>query len=142
MVPTSSIRSSYTRPGAVSGAVTMGVIRAVVDDFYGRVRRDLMLGPVFAAHIDDWEPHLKKMYGFWSTVLLGDRQYTGNPFEKHQAVPELSAAHFERWLDLFAKTLETYCSEADKAAWEGTARRMGFAMASRLGFGEHAELLP
>ena len=30
----------------------------------------------------------------------------------------------------------------DKAAWEATARRMGFAMASRLGFGDHNELLP
>ena len=142
MVPTSSIRPSYSRPGAVSGAIDMEVIRAVVDDFYERVREDPMLEPVFAAHIHDWAPHLKKMYGFWSTVLLGDRQYTGNPFEKHQAVSELSAGHFERWLDLFATTLETHCSEADKAAWEATARRMGFAMASRLGFGEDAELLP
>jgi hemoglobin len=142
MIPIGSIRPSYARPGAVSNAVNIEVIRAVVDDFYGRVRQDLMLGPVFATHIGDWEPHLKKMYGFWSTVLLGDRQYTGNPFEKHQAVLELSAAHFERWLDIFAKTLETHCSEADKAAWEATARRMGFAMASRLGFGEHADLLP
>ena len=120
----------------------MRVIRAVVDDFYGRVRQDAMLGPVFEAHIDDWGPHLNKMYGFWSTVLLGDRQYTGNPFVKHQAVPELSAGHFERWLNLFAETLKSHCSQPDKAAWEATARRMGFAMASRLGFGEHTELLP
>ena len=120
----------------------MQVIRAVVNDFYGRVQQDAMLGPVFEAHIDDWGPHLKKMYGFWSTVLLGDRQYTGNPFVKHQAVPELSAGHFERWLNLFAETLKSHCSQPDKAAWEATARRMGFAMASRLGFGEHTELLP
>lgn len=120
----------------------MPVIRAVVDDFYGRVRQDPMLGPVFEAQIEDWGPHLNKMYGFWSTVLLGDRQYTGNPFEKHQAISELSAGHFERWLNLFAETLENHCTEADKAAWEATARRMGFAMASRLGFGEDPSLLP
>ena len=141
MIPTSSIRPSYARPGAVSSDVTIEVIRAVVDDFYAKVRQDPMLGPVFAAHIEDWEPHLTKMYAFWSTVLLGGGEYKGNPFEKHQAIPELSAAHFERWVDLFAKTLETHCSEPDKAAWEAAARRMGFAMASQLGFGEHAELL-
>jgi len=142
MLPASSIRPSYARPGSVSSAVDMEVIRAVVDDFYGRIRQDPMLGPVFAARIEDWGPHLNKMYGFWSTVLLGDRQYTGNPFVKHQAMSELSAGHFERWLNLFAETLETHCSAADKAAWEATARRMGFAMASRLGFGEHPNLLP
>lgn len=120
----------------------MAVIRAVVDDFYGRVRQDPMLGPVFEAHIQDWQPHLAKMYGFWATVLLGDRQYKGNPFERHQALPELSAAHFERWLNLFAETLASHCSPTDMAAWEATARRMGFAMTARLGFGEHAELLP
>jgi hemoglobin len=141
MVPAAAIRPSYSRPGAVSDAVDMPVIRAVVDDFYGRIRQDPMLGPVFEAHIEDWGPHLVKMYGFWSTVLLGDRQYTGNPFVKHQAISELSAGHFERWLNLFADTLESHCSAADKAAWEATARRMGFAMASRLGFGRHTELV-
>lgn len=142
MLPADSIRPSYSRPGAVSSAVDMLMIRAVVDDFYARIRQDPMLGPVFEAHIQDWGPHLAKMYGFWSTVLLGDRQYKGNPFEKHLAMPELSAAHFRRWLNLFAETLETHCSAPDRAAWEATARRMGFAMASRLGFGEHADLLP
>lgn len=120
----------------------MDVIRAVVDDFYERAREDDLLGPVFGAHIADWGPHLEKMYGFWSTVLLGDRKYTGNPFVKHQGVPEMSAAHFERWLNLFSTTLEAHCNEADKLAWEATARRMGYAMASRLGFGEHTEMLP
>lgn len=142
MAPTSSIRPSYARPGVVSDAVDMQVIRAVVDDFYGRVREDPMLGPVFAAHISDWGPHLNKMYGFWSTVLLGDRQYTGNPLVKHQALSELSAEHFKNWLNLFAETLGDHCSETDKAAWEATARRMGFAMSARLGFGEHPDLLP
>ena len=57
--------------------------------------------------------------------------------EQKQAIGSL-----ERWLDLFSKTLENHCSEADAAAWEITARRMGFAMSSRLGFGEPVHLLP
>ena len=141
VVPVSSIRPSYARPGAVSDAVDMAVIRAVVDDFYTRARQDPMLGPVFDAHIKDWGPHLLKMYGIRATVLLGDRQNKGNPFVKHQAISELSAAHFKCWLDLFGETLRDHCSPSDRDAWEATARRMGFAMASRLGFGEHEELL-
>ncbi len=142
MLPVSSVRSSYHRPGAVSEAIDESVIRSVVDDFYTEVRRDEMLGPVFEAHIGDWGPHLKKMYGFWGTVLLGSKDYKGNPFVKHQAIPELSAEHFAHWLDLFATTLRRHCDEPDAAAWEATARRMGFAMSARLGFGEHVQLLP
>jgi hemoglobin len=120
----------------------MTVIRAVVDDFYDTARLDPMLGPIFEAHINDWQSHLKKMYGFWSTVILGDRQYTGDPFAKHQGVPELRGEHFVRWLDLFSKTVAGHCSMEDAAAWEATARRMGFAMSARLGCGEQPDLLP
>jgi truncated hemoglobin YjbI len=36
-------------------------------------------------------------------VLRGEHRYAGNPFEKHQAVPELSGDHFARWLKLFQR---------------------------------------
>jgi hemoglobin len=117
------------------------VIRAVVDDFYRAARRDSELGPVFAAHVEDWERHLETMRNFWATVLLGERNYTGNPFLKHSAVPELNARHFRKWLALFSETLTKHCDPTDAAAWEATARRMGFAMSSRLGFRQIEDLL-
>ncbi|MCB1021857.1 MAG: group III truncated hemoglobin [Bryobacterales bacterium] len=130
------------RSGGVSDQVDTGVIGAVVDDFYQEARQDADLGPVFDAHVEDWDSHLATMRRFWASVLLGERSYSGNPFVKHAAVPELSADHFRKWLTLFSKTLSRHCAPDDAAAWERTARRMGFAMSSRLGFGEIEDLLP
>lgn len=133
---------NYHRPGAVSDAVDEQTIRAVVHDFYGRVRADDQLGPVFGAYISDWTPHLEKMVGFWMTVVRGERRYQGNPFEAHQKVTELSSDLFAHWLNLFGETLRDHCSAEDAQAWEATARRMGFAMSWRLGLGENEALLP
>lgn len=81
-------------------------IKNLVDTFYTKVRVDEVLAPVFAKAIgDDWSHHLPIMYNFWSTLLLGDMSYQGNPFKKHIPLP-LSKAHFQRWLKLFFETLD------------------------------------
>ena len=134
--------SSSARPGSVSDSLDEATIRAVVDDFYGRVREDEVIGPVFNAHVADWDVHLPKMYGFWATVLLGEQRYHGNPVEKHRAVSEIRPAHFARWLDLFDQTLKDHCTPKDAEAWSAAARRMGFAMSHRLDHGQNEELLP
>jgi hemoglobin len=130
------------RAGGISDQVDDLLIRKVVDDFYLTARRDPLLGPVFEGRVADWPAHLETMYGFWATVLRGEHRYAGNPFEKHQAVPELSGDHFARWLKLFSETLGRNCNPHDAATWETMVRRMGFAMSYRLGFGERADLLP
>lgn len=81
-------------------------IRLLVDDFYGKVRRDSMLGPIFKEHISDWPTHLQTMYRFWNAVLFGVREYVGNPLMKHTKLA-VQAAHFQRWLDLFNQTVDT-----------------------------------
>src|SRR5690349_5856166 len=53
-------------PHADAVGITEDWIRAVVDEFYRRARRDDQLGPIFAAHIDDWDQHLARMADFWS----------------------------------------------------------------------------
>jgi hemoglobin len=141
MASSSPIPRQYHRPGGVSEKVDDTTIRAVVDRFYEIAREDSLLGPVFDAHVDDWPTHLETMYAFWGSVLCGEGRYQGNPFQKHLVIQELSADHFRRWLDLFSETLAAYCSAEDAAAWETTARRMGFAMSARLGFGQHPELI-
>lgn len=79
-------------------------IRQLVDQFYGRIRSDPVLGPVFDAHISDWPPHLDIMVTFWSSLLLGSGEYSGTPMPKHVALPDLDASMFHRWLDLFHAT--------------------------------------
>jgi hemoglobin len=53
----------------------------LVDSFYEKVKADELLAPKFQ-HLD-WPKHLPIMYNFWSSMLLGDQSYQGNPFQKH-----------------------------------------------------------
>jgi hemoglobin len=75
----------------------------LVDRFYDKVKVDTLLGPLFA-HVN-WPHHLPVMHSFWSSMLLGEQTYRGNPFQKHVALA-ITAAHFERWLELFDKTVD------------------------------------
>lgn len=101
-------------PGGPLG-ISEDLIAAVVHDFYGEIRRDPQLGPIFARAIPgDWGPHLDKMVRFWSSVLLGSGAYSGRPMPAHirLEVPGgdgLQDAHFAHWLDLFRATLQRVC---------------------------------
>src|SRR3546814_18123182 len=52
-------------------------LKNVVNNFYGRVRDDTELGPVFDDAISDWPPHIGKMVDFWSSVMLTTGRYKG-----------------------------------------------------------------
>ena len=78
-------------------------IDLLVDTFYAKVRQDPEIGPVFNAAVEDWPTHLRILKDFWSTVLLTDRRYKGDPLAKHLPL-QLDPAHFRRWLALFAQT--------------------------------------
>ena len=59
-------------------------IKELVDSFYSRVRKDELLGPVFAEAIGEgWDAHLVTMSDFWSSVLLASGRYKGNPMLVH-----------------------------------------------------------
>ena len=78
-------------------------IQLLVDQFYGKVQTDDLLGPVFS-HVD-WKHHLPIMYNFWSSMLLGDQSYHGNPLQKHLPLA-IEAKHFDQWLKLFHQTVD------------------------------------
>ena len=59
-------------------------VEILVDKFYDKVKSDELLRPVFS-HVD-WPHHLPIMYNFWSSMLLGDQSYTGNPLTKAFAI--------------------------------------------------------
>jgi len=104
-------------------------IRQMVVDFYGRVRRDPMLGPVFESRLDGrWPAHLDKMVDFWMSALLAAGRYSGNPRATHSAIPELSSEHFERWLELFEDTLGEMFDEPTAASIHRRARAMAQAL--------------
>lgn len=85
-------------------------IKQLVDTFYGRVRQDELLGPIFNSIIGDgWEHHLPRMYAFWGMSLLGEGGYTGNAVQKHVAVDRqlpLEEEHFGRWIQLWTDAVD------------------------------------
>lgn len=78
-------------------------VKFLVNRFYDKVKVDNLIGPIFS-HVD-WHQHLPIMYNFWSSMLLGDQSYRGNPFQKHLPLP-LQTQHFDQWLALFRGTVK------------------------------------
>lgn len=78
-------------------------IELLVNQFYNKVNQDILLAPVFS-HVD-WPAHLPIMYNFWSSMLLGDLSYQGNPFQKHIHLA-INSTHFNQWLALFTETVD------------------------------------
>lgn len=81
-------------------------IANLVHTFYAKARKDPGLGPIFEAHVIDWDAHFVQMINFWSAQLRGTSRFRGAPMPKHIALPNLNAALFERWLQLFKETTE------------------------------------
>lgn len=77
-------------------------ITTLIDSFYEKVKSDALLGPVFS-HVD-WPSHLPIMYDFWSSMLLGDQTYRGNPLQRHLHLG-IGRDHFSQWLVLFKETV-------------------------------------
>lgn len=94
-------------------AITPSSIIRLVDTFYGRVRTDAVLGPVFEAKLaGKWQEHMPRMYAFWTKVLLGTGEFEGNVFGKHMALSSIDKEHFVRWLTLFRLTaIEVFGAE-------------------------------
>ena len=99
------------------------MIELVVRAFYARVRADALLGPIFAARIADWEPHLERMFAFWSSVALMSGRYHGQPMQKHLPLP-IDARHFDRWLALFEATARELCPPKAADHFVERARRI------------------
>lgn len=94
-------------------------IELLVNAFYGKVREDELLGPIFNAIIQNqWLEHLEKMYRFWGTILLNQKSYRGNPFMPHAKLL-IDDRHFKLWLTYFHATLDEFFEGevADEAKW-------------------------
>jgi hemoglobin len=99
------------------------LIERVVRTFYGRVAKDPLLGPIFEARIADWEPHIQKMCAFWSSVALMSGRYHGQPMAAHLPLP-IEGPHFDRWLGLFAETVQEVCAPAAASHFLERAHRI------------------
>jgi hemoglobin len=82
-------------------------VRALVEAFYRRVDDDPLLGPIFTSRLEGrWDAHLATMTRFWSSLVLGSKQYRGNVQEAHRPIDDIEPRHFARWLSLFLNIVE------------------------------------
>ena len=109
-------------------------VAAVVEGFYAKARHDPVIGPVFNRVIPEaqWPHHIATITEFWSSMLLGTASYFGRPMPKHIAIPELSDAHFVRWLALFRETVEELCPPDVAALFVERAERIGYNFRLRI----------
>jgi hemoglobin len=121
-------------PGIPAG-VSEEIIHTLVHAFYGRVRRDPEIGPVFEAAIHDWATHLDKLCAFWSSVTLMSGRYKGTPMRSHAMLPGISGAHFDRWLEIFRATARDECPPDAAALFIDRADRI--AQSLELGIALH-----
>jgi hemoglobin len=116
-------------PRRIGPGVAVGVdepmIRRLVHAFYGKVRQDPELGPIFNREVDDWDEHLAKLCDFWSSVVLMSGRFKGQPMLVHQGLSEIGPQHFARWLELFQETAAEVCPPKPATLFAAKARQIG-----------------
>ncbi|MBX9761047.1 MAG: group III truncated hemoglobin [Beijerinckiaceae bacterium] len=108
------------------GRIDEALLRALIGEFYARVRRDRELGPVFEAIIADrWPPHIEKILSFWMTATRAGAGYKGRDFTPaHLRHSAIRAAQLPRWLELFRATCADLCEPQAAVALIRIAEQM------------------
>jgi len=120
-------RARITAEIVAKTGITEALIERLGREFYAKVRSDEVLGPIFEARISDWEPHLQRMFAFWSSVALMSGRYHGSPMAKHMPLP-VDADHFDRWLQLFETTAREVCAPEAATHFVELARRIAASL--------------
>ena len=116
--------------------INEAMIERLVRAFYGRARKDPLIGPIFENKVDDWEGHFGRMCAFWSSVALMSGRYHGQPMVAHLPLP-IDTPHFDRWLEIFGQTARDVCPPSAAAHFLDRAHRIAdsleLGIASRKG---------
>lgn len=116
---------STAEGGSLTGKGSEDRVRALVFEFYDRVRDDDLLGPVFERRLEgSWEEHLERMCDFWSSVLHATGRYRGDPVGSHARISDISPDHFDRWISLFDETAHDILPAEEATDIVARSRRM------------------
>ena len=100
----------------------------LVRNFYASLQIHPVLGPVFAAHVENWPAHYARLTEFWSLQTGGPSQYRGRLLRTHAALG-LRPEHFDMWLAQWRQSCRLHFEEPEAAEMialaEGLAGRMG-----------------
>ncbi|MFT5429507.1 MAG: hemoglobin [Myxococcota bacterium] len=111
-------------------------IEHMVHTFYGRVREDEVLGPIFASRITDWPHHLGRMVQFWRAVLRSEAAFSmserGSPPVLHRQIDELARPHFKQWLGLFFTVVDETYHPDDAVEVKAAAQRIAGSLSRHL----------
>lgn len=114
------------------------LVSQLVDTFYGRVRLDPVLGPIFEAKLEGrWDTHLAALKDFWSSVTMLTGRYRGKPHVAHEPLG-LTPEHFQRWLRLFEATVGDLCTGPAAALFIDRAHRIADSLQIGLNIGPKA----
>lgn len=98
----------------LTNVVTKENLNTLVINFYTKVLKDDLIGPIFIDVLGEdmksekWKAHIEIIRNFWAAIALGDTSYGGSPFMPHVKLQDkLSVKAFEQWLKLFFETLNT-----------------------------------
>lgn len=105
-------------------------IYVLVTTFYGRIRADVYLGPIFNRHVTNWPVHFEHLTDFWEGNLFQKRIFKGNPLREHKRVDReegyvINEQHFGVWLNHWVQTInDLYEGERAEMA-KFRARKIG-----------------
>jgi len=116
-------RARITRDLMEKTGIDDVMIECLVRTFYARVQADQLIGPVFAARIEDWDAHIAKLCAFWSSVALMTGRYHGQPMQAHLEL-RIAAEHFDRWIAIFEATASELCPPEAATHFIDRARRI------------------
>ncbi len=116
-------------------AITEASLRHLVEQFYGRVRADPLIGPVFNRAIADWPEHLDKLQAFWSSVMLTSGRYKGRPLPAHiKHADEIDERSFARWLAIWKETTDEILDPESATALQEKAKRIAESLSLGIQF--------
>lgn len=119
-------------------SISEDLITAIVHDFYDRIRRDPLLGPIFNGRIGEhWDLHLSTLVDFWSSIALKTGRYGGKPHVVHQGL-DVTPEHFAHWLSLFEATVSQHCTGDAESFFLDRARRIADSLQIGLNIGPNA----
>ena len=81
-------------------------LRLVIEDFYERLFRDVMIGFLFQGKPK--EQLVQREWEFTANLLGGDVPYTGRTIRKAHARSPILGGHFERRLQILRETMDAH----------------------------------
>ena len=93
-------------------------LRAVIEDFYGRIFDDTMIGFLFVGK--DKQRLIDKEWEFTAAFLGADVTYTGKPIRAAHARSPILGGHFERRLQILKDVMASHdVDDAVRERWIG-----------------------